>query len=87
MMSKRLNNIKFPAMVAVAVISFYAFVFLNTVQTGSVSVQQIGLKPTSVEVEDTGEKEQSRKFKSDYFPDISAVKRAVELMRKFIPAS
>ena len=83
----KFKNIQYPALLLVAVFSIGAFIFLNSVQSDSPFKQKIGIQSEAIKVEDAAEEEQSRKLKSDYLPEISAVKRVFELMRKFIPAS
>ena len=77
----------FGVLLAVAFISCCAFVFLNTVQSDSNKSQRSDLKSGAIEVDEVSDKENSRTLKGDYFPEILAAKRVIELMRKFIPAS
>ncbi|MFZ4543352.1 MAG: hypothetical protein ACOYOA_04830 [Saprospiraceae bacterium] len=83
----KLRQLKTSLFIIISAISFTAFVFLNTVQSNPVALQQFGMHSSALEKEDLDQQDQVKKFGSGYFPEISAVKRVYELMRKFIPAS
>lgn len=83
------HNYKQGIITLICVLSFGAFVFLNSTPIGKNVGKSIGVNPVKIEKEVESEEDQ-RDFKQgerSFLPDVEAAKQVLQLMKKFLPAS